>query len=98
MALGVSKLKKLISANTVDVAALFTVMMNQQVADNMQLPDTGIAVDLELLLSSIFITSPDYGTRSTTIILQHKTGKIEVHDRSYKATGEIEKQNKFQLS
>lgn len=98
MSLGVTKLEELISANKLDVNALFTVMMNQQVADNKHLPETGLAVDLELLLSSIFIKSPNYGTRSTTIILQHKTGEIEVHDHSYNSDGIVEEQNSFQLS
>ncbi len=97
MSLGVTKLEELISANKLDVDALFTVMMNEEVADNKHLPETGLAVDMELLFSSIFIKSPNYGTRSTTIILQHKTGGIDVHDHSYNSDGIVEEQNSFQL-
>lgn len=98
MALGLNKLAALISANKVDVDALFAVMMNQDIADKQQLPDTGLSLDLESLLSSIFIRSPDYGTRSTTIIRQNTLGEIEVHDRSYNTEGEVDKQNIFQFT
>ena len=98
MALGINKLERLITANKVNVSALLAVMMNQQVAENQQLPNTGLKTELESLLSSIFINSPDYGTRSTTIILQTDAGKIEVNDCSYNSDGEVVERNKFQLT
>ena len=97
MTLGINKLKYLITENEVNVTALLAVMKNQQVADIQQLPNTGLNTELESLLSSIFITSPDYGTRSSTIILQTKAGTIEIHDRSYNSDGNLAEQNKFTL-
>ena len=40
---------------------------NKTYADNI-LPDTGMGLDIERLLSSIFIKSPNYGTVSSSIV------------------------------
>jgi uncharacterized protein with NRDE domain len=97
MALGLNTLEDLISADKVNIATLFSVMMNQELAQEQHLPVTGISEELESLLSSIFIISPDYGTRSTAIILQSKTGDIEVYERNYDKAGEVLNQNRFDI-
>lgn len=53
------------------VASLFALLADRNTAANADLPDTGIGVERERLLSSIFITTPDgrYGTRCSTIVL-----------------------------
>ena len=58
---------------------------------------TGISVELESLLSSIFIVSPEYGTRSTAIVLQSKVGNIKVYERNYNEAGQVINQNKFDI-
>lgn len=90
MALGIDKIKDLVNENTIDIEQLFNVMKNQKIAENQHLPDTGIATEWESLLSSIFIVSPEYGTRSTAIILQSTSGNTEVYERSYNLQGDPE--------
>lgn len=53
---------------------LFPILEDQTHAPDNLLPKTGIPVDLEKSLSSIFVTLPEheYGTRSSTIILFEK--------------------------
>lgn len=70
------------------IEALFNLMTNQTKASDNELPDTGIDKDWEKLLSSIFIVSPDYGTRSTTILTKDNEGNIRIFDRSYQESGE----------
>lgn len=57
------------------------------------LPDTGIGVDWELLLSSIFIVGPGYGTCASSALLLGVDGQIELVERSYgrdgQTTGEV---------
>ncbi len=74
-------------AKQLDVNKLFSLMSNNQQAIEKHLPKTGIPQDWEQLLSSIFITSPEYGTRTTTIITQDLRGKITVHNRNYDQQG-----------
>lgn len=66
---------------------LFSLMQNQQQAEIKSLPNTGLSVDWEQRLSSIFIVSPEYGTRTTNIIIQDNDGNIAIYDRSYDPQG-----------
>ena len=47
------------------------------------LPDTGIGLEWERLLSSIFIHSEIYGTRSSTIILVDRENNVTLIERSF---------------
>jgi len=49
-------------------------------ADN-RLPDTGVSLEWERLLSPICIESPDYGTRASTLLKVHGAGSAELHER-----------------
>jgi len=54
---------------------LLTALQNDEIAIDDQLPNTGIGLELERLLSPAFITSPSYGTRtSTVVIIEGPTG------------------------
>ena len=68
-------------------------MKNQQTAEEHNLPSTGISGSLEALLSSIFIVSPNYGTRSSAIILQAKNGEVSVYETHYNTKGEAVNDN-----
>lgn len=52
------------------------------------LPDTGIGVDWELLLSSIFIVGPGYGTCASSALLLGADGQVELVERSYDTSGQ----------
>lgn len=49
-------------------AAAFDVLTDKRVAEDAQLPQTGIDLEMERLLSSVFIQSPVYGTRCSTLM------------------------------
>lgn len=51
------------------------------------LPSTGVPLDTERLLSSIFIVSPNYGTRCSTIIALNAQGRGVFSETSYDSTG-----------
>ena len=93
MALGLKNIEDLITDNNVTVDALFSLMKNQQTAEEHNLPSTGISGSLEALLSSIFIVSPNYGTRSSAIILQAKNGEVSVYETHYNTKGEAVNDN-----
>lgn len=52
------------------------------------LPATGVGPDREKLLSSIFITSPDYGTRSSTVIIIDAGLTTHFSEISYSSAGD----------
>jgi len=80
-----------------NIDKLFDLMKNAQQAKTDQLPNTGITTEWELFLSSIFIVSPEYGTRTTSIIMQNNEGDIFIEDRSYNALGQCTLQQNFKL-
>ncbi len=53
--------------------ALFNLLRDTTPADDDALPETGVGLEKERALSSVFITLPDYGTRSSTAL--YMTGK-----------------------
>jgi uncharacterized protein with NRDE domain len=47
------------------------------------LPDTGIGLERERLLSPLFIAGSEYGTRSSTVILVEHDGRVFFRERSF---------------
>jgi len=54
---------------------VFALLRDTTPADDTDLPDTGIPRDRERLLSSPFIVSEDYGTRCSTVVAIHASGR-----------------------
>ena len=79
------------------IDALFDLMTNDKQALPNLLPETGLTEEWEQLLSAIFIVSPTYGTRTTSIITQDIEGSVEVYDRSYAPSGQCVAKQKFRL-
>jgi uncharacterized protein with NRDE domain len=97
MALGQAKLAEAIKDNTLDIEQLFKLMKSGQQAQTEQLPKTGVPLNWEQLLSSIFIISPEYGTRTTNIITLDNEGNISIYDQSYNEQGECVKKQHFSI-
>ncbi|MGV8059272.1 MAG: NRDE family protein [Smithellaceae bacterium] len=80
-------------------AALFTILANRKIAPDNKLPSTGVGVEWERLLSSIFIESPSYGTRSSTVLLIGKNRWVKFVEKVFDGKPEpwIESRISFQL-
>jgi uncharacterized protein with NRDE domain len=52
-----------------DVEILLAALATEQVAPDAELPDTGVGIELERLLSSPFIRGTRYGTRCSSVVL-----------------------------
>ena len=101
MALGQEQLANTIRASqnqTLSIEHLFELMQNNQQAQEESLPKTGIPPEWEHLLSSIFISSAEYGTRTTNIITLDNQGTINVYDRSYNPLGQCVDKQEFILT
>jgi len=58
-------------------------MMDPKKAPDRFLPDTQIEYKWEKLLSSIYISSPQYGTMVTTVIAMDKHGNMFMEERAH---------------
>jgi len=56
------------------------------------LPQTGVSYEWEKVLSSAFIRTPNYGTRSTSLIRIRKDGRYEVIEKLFNAEKELDTQ------
>jgi uncharacterized protein with NRDE domain len=66
-------------------ASLFGLLSDTSRADDAQLPDTGIGLERERVLSPAFIDTPEYGTRASTVVLFHADGSVELEERTHAA-------------
>ena len=64
---------------------LFALLADRAVAPDRELPDTGVGLEWERSLSPLFITSPNYGTRSSTVLLIETSGEVTLLERSFVA-------------
>lgn len=63
--------------------ALLALLNDPQTAPFAELPDTGVGLATESLLSSVFIASPSYGTRASTALIVHADGTRHIVERSF---------------
>jgi len=68
-------------------AALMRLLSDRNTAADGDLPDTGIGLEWERLLSSAFIVSESYGTRCSTVVLVSGDGIVTVEERSHAPHG-----------
>lgn len=68
-----------------DESLLFDLLADDTTVDDENLPKTGVPLAWERLLSAIFVKSPDYGTRASTVLLKDRNGRIRLQERTYGA-------------
>lgn len=73
----------LLGGRRVEPEALLALLTDREVAEDGELPDTGIDMERERDLSPIFVDAGDYGTRSSTVVLRHADGHVAFYERSY---------------
>ena len=72
--IGKAGLGKILNTNHEDIVErLLTLLQKSEQAPDEKLPKTGVPLDLERMLSPMFIKSDNYGTRSSTVLLKSET-------------------------
>lgn len=59
----------------------FEMLTDTTRAGDCRLPSTGIGIEQERILSAVFIESPDYGTRASTLVKIQANGSTMLHER-----------------
>jgi len=77
--------------------ALLDIFADREQAADAELPITALPVEWEKMLSSPFITSPDYGTRATTVIDFSQSAEVSFVERQFNAGGETEATRHFRF-
>jgi uncharacterized protein with NRDE domain len=80
---GKELLKPLLVKRPVSAEDLFDFLLDDKRADDQDLPDTGIGIERERALSSMFIKSPGYGSRCSTVIMVDKVNNLFFAERVF---------------
>lgn len=66
-----------------ETAHLLHLLTDRNPADDPDLPDTGAGLAWERLLSPLFITSPDYGTRSSSVLRVSQKRRVTLAEKTW---------------
>ena len=87
---GKRQLADLIIGNKdISTDAILQLLEHQAISSDADLPATGVGIAWERVLSPIFISSPDYGTRSSSVLTIDPQGGIRFVERTWKAAQAI---------
>ena len=88
-----------IRSNEISEEVLFEILKNDRPASDDKLPKTGLPLDLERAVSSVFIKTEGYGTRASTLLLIDKEGQVSYTERLYGPEIDHEKEtNRFEFA
>jgi uncharacterized protein with NRDE domain len=76
---------------------LFELLADDRRAPDDELPQTGVSLEWERVLSSAFIRTEAYGTRSSSVILIGADGQMRFEERSFTADGTQAERRRFEL-
>jgi uncharacterized protein with NRDE domain len=79
------------------IPRLFSLLSDRRQATDELLPETGVGPEWERLLSSAFIVSNGYGTRSSTVLLIARDGSVTLVERSFGPGGAPAGEVRYQL-
>ena len=82
-------LEALLQQDNFNINDAFQIMQDKTTAPDKALPNTNIPLKWERLLSAMFIESPDYGTRCSTVFLLDYDGNYHFQEKSYVPAHEI---------
>ena len=73
-----------------EVSPLWDALADETRADDTRLPDTGVGLELERMLSAAFIRDARYGTRASTLIAIDHAGHGWISERRFGPEGVFE--------
>lgn len=84
---GKRTLSNLLRSPALPVDSLLDLLLDRVVAEDHELPGTGLSMEMERAASAMFITTPDYGTRCSTVLLLDHSGRGLIAERQFDPAG-----------
>lgn len=89
--------KFIVNTDAIDPENLFILLSDRTRYPDQLLPDTGVGIERERSLSSIFVTLDEFGTRCSTVILIDRDNRMTFLERSFDAHQNIIETVEFHL-
>lgn len=80
---GKRQLEALLKQNEIHPWEVLNILYDISKAKDESLPDTGVGIELERMLSPIFISSEKYGTRCSTVVITDKDNNVQFVEKTY---------------
>lgn len=80
---GIKALADVLQDEDIEAEQLFAIMADRKLPADQDLPETGVGLERERMLAPAFVTSSNYGTRLTTVILVDRNHNIQFWEHSY---------------
>jgi uncharacterized protein with NRDE domain len=82
---GKERLSTLIGHDTeLPLEGILDLLQTQKRPPDHQLPDTGVGIEWERTLSPMFITSPNYGTRCSTLLAVNRSDHVQMTEVTWR--------------
>lgn len=95
---GKEKFTNVIDNPEVEPEALFELLYDEQRANDQSLPDTGIGLERERALSSMFIKTKGYGTRCSSVIMVSNDDNVLFAEREFDINTFAHQTKRFEFS
>ncbi|MBS4208681.1 NRDE family protein [Bacillus sp. FJAT-50079] len=82
---------------TINEEELFRLLNDHEHAPIEALPTTGVSLDWEKKLSSIFINTPNYGTRCSTVLTVNSEGFVRFTERTFPISRKQQRHFQFKI-
>jgi uncharacterized protein with NRDE domain len=96
--IGKEKIAPALQKNDVDPEQLLDILYDDKIAADDKLPDTGLPLERERALSSMFIKTSNYGSRCSTVVLVDRSDNVFFSERVYDLETFSYKTNTFRYS
>lgn len=83
-----ARLRELLDSGTVNSSVLLRMLDDRELGPVDDVSTDGLEFRRAHALTAPFIVQPDYGTRSSTVVLQSASGEIEVTERRFEPDGQ----------
>jgi uncharacterized protein with NRDE domain len=80
---GKLRFEALLNENELDKESIFRLLSDEALADDSALPDTGVGYEIEKALSAVFIRTPGYGTRCSTLLTFDGDFRYDLDERVF---------------
>lgn len=76
---------------------LFELLHDENIHQDDQLPRTGISLEWERTLSAAFVRTPDYGTRSSSVLRLDRQGWVSFDEQTWHSAARLGNRNRYRF-